>query len=163
MPCVSGSGKNILRSLVYSNIMVVHSPLFRLSLAQDVGYCNESIRTVEDWDFWLRCAQAGAKFVYHKAAMDMALVRVHGASCSNNEISMLESTLAMRKTLVGSFADTELERLNLARQSCVLYKLARLKFARGKVLPAIRNLAKALLILSSPAVLGCALKVHVLK
>ncbi len=51
-------------------------PLLRRTLMDAEGGFDESIRLTEDWDYWIRCTQAGA-FGYLPGAL--VIYRMHGA------------------------------------------------------------------------------------
>lgn len=52
------------RLYAYGNWFPPMSPLIRRRLIDRVGPFNESYRRAEDWEYWLRCSRAGARFAY---------------------------------------------------------------------------------------------------
>ncbi|MGZ3428806.1 MAG: glycosyltransferase [Polyangia bacterium] len=99
MPAVAGSGERVLRTLVRANIMVVNSPLVRRTVIDEVGRFDETLTSLEDWDYWIRCATAGAWFEYREEEETLALVRVHRRSMSQNRIEMRRQQIKIRKQL----------------------------------------------------------------
>lgn len=101
MPKVQGSGQTLLNALVEGNIMAINAALLRRALIDRVGLFSEALRGVEDWEFWVRCAAAGAYFGYDPAAEAWALVRVHPSSTSHNVFSMHHYEATVREQLDG--------------------------------------------------------------
>lgn len=62
---------------LWDNIAPVNSALIRRRVFEEVGYFNRSFRSLEDWDFWARCAFAGIKFSLFTSEEAYALIRVH--------------------------------------------------------------------------------------
>ncbi|MBC6988291.1 glycosyltransferase family 2 protein [Hymenobacter sp. BT491] len=90
-------GNQVIEKLMEQNIMVVDAPLARLSLIRKVGQFAESLRSMEDWDLWIRCAIAGARFYYDGQADTLCFVRVHPTSLTNNSDRMRHYEMLMRK------------------------------------------------------------------
>ncbi|HEX8327809.1 MAG TPA: glycosyltransferase family 2 protein [Hymenobacter sp.] len=101
---VQGSGETILNALIEGNIMVSNAPLMRAALMQSVGPFDESLRWVEDWQYWVRCAIAGACFRYVPDSNAWALVRVHPTSTSHNMQRMHDHEVLVRKQ-IGTWLD----------------------------------------------------------
>lgn len=97
MPCVSGKGTEILAHFVKGNIMVVNAPVFRKKIVEKVGYFDEHLKALEDWDFWVRCALAGMSFKYSGREGSLALVRSHTVSMTKNDILMYAANLKFRE------------------------------------------------------------------
>jgi glycosyltransferase involved in cell wall biosynthesis len=114
---VPRSGESVLAALVDDNIMVIEAPLVRRSLIDKVGGFDPSIRRMEDWEFWLRCALAGARCVYDGAIEDgdLAHVRIHGASISQDQIAMHQAAVQVRTRIDGRLQTPDLRRLNRRR------------------------------------------------
>lgn len=112
MPEVSGVGREVLLSLVRSNIMVINSPLIRRQAVDDVGLFDRRLPPVEDWDLLIRCALMGKRFQYDDAAGTLALVRSHSASMSRNKAQVLRAMIRMRKKLARRVDDTDIRQLN---------------------------------------------------
>ncbi|MBO0357370.1 glycosyltransferase [Hymenobacter sp. BT186] len=99
MPEVSGCGAVMINALVKKNIMAVNAALIRRELLQRVGPVAEHLRSVEDWEYWVRCALAGACFLYDGNPAAWALVRVHPTSTSHNMLRMYEHEVLVRNEL----------------------------------------------------------------
>lgn len=59
------------RAILRSNFVPILS-VFPASLVSDIGFFDESLQRVEDWDFWIRAILAGWKIVHQ--AVPLALV-----------------------------------------------------------------------------------------
>src|SRR5437762_10390479 len=112
MPETSGSGAIMLRQLLRNNIVVVNSPLVRRELLNRVGFFATDLTPVEDWEYWIRCAVAGANFQYEDAEGTRALVRSHSESASLDGRRMLRATVRMRKAVSSLLPDSEMRALN---------------------------------------------------
>lgn len=102
---VDGQGEAMVNLLVEKSIMVVNAPLLRTSLVHRVGAFSEHLRAVEDWEFWIRCAIAGARFHYNNTPDAWAIVRVHSTSTSHNLLRMHNSEVVMRHKLNARLRD----------------------------------------------------------
>ena len=98
MPEISGAGKEIQAALIKANIMVVHAPLVRRRLIDQVGAFDQKLSPVEDWDYWLRCAIQGAAFQFLDEEGTLSLVRLHPKSATQDRSRMhLHEWMARRK------------------------------------------------------------------
>ena len=143
MPQVSGSGDGVMRALIRSNIMVVSSPLLRRSVVDEVGLFDETLTSLEDWDYWIRCAAAGTSFQYLDDEGTLALVRVHRRSMSQNRIEMYEQQVKIRKAMAPTVTGDELtwqNRFSLAQE---LGRLGSELVQRGERLRGARLLVEA--------------------
>ena len=98
-PRLSGTGSEMLLPLVRRNTIIVNAPLTRRTLVERVGLFDEELPPVEDWEFWIRCALAGAQFRFEDFEGTLALVRSHGASSSKNRLRMTGAEVRMRRKL----------------------------------------------------------------
>jgi glycosyltransferase involved in cell wall biosynthesis len=88
---------NFIRSISDWNIMVVSAPLLRKLLCEKVGFFDENLKSLEDWDYWIRCILSGASFHYLNASDDsLTLIRCYAGSMSTNIDVMRESELKVR-------------------------------------------------------------------
>jgi len=145
MPKTSGSGDVVVRALLRGNIMVVNSPLVRRAVVDQVGWFDESLRSAEDWDYWLRCALARASFQYVDGAGALALVRVHQRSMSQNRVTMYEQQSKIRKRMDRVVLGDELYQLNRFYLAAEFAQLGSELVARGDSLDAARSFMKAAL------------------
>lgn len=97
IPRFDGRGTKLLNRLVRGNIAPVHCMLTRKELIDKVGGFDESLKYLEDWDFWLRCAFERVLFSYYGEKDALAFVRVHPNSMSNNAFNMLLQHFRMLK------------------------------------------------------------------
>lgn len=58
-------GKVTFASLVEERCVVMVSVLARRSALERVGLFDDSLRSCEDFDMWLRCLKQGSKIIYH--------------------------------------------------------------------------------------------------
>lgn len=142
---LSASGTDVLRPLVRNNIMVVSSPLLRRSVIADVGLFDGTVKGVEDWHYWIRCAIEGKHFHYLDAEGTWALVRVHGSSMSRDARLMLRSILLMHQKVAGMVCDTAILQLNKQVMAEREGLLGIEEVSAGELLAGIRHLCRALM------------------
>jgi glycosyltransferase involved in cell wall biosynthesis len=145
MPEVSGAGEAMLRALLRANIMVVNSPLVRRAVIDAVGRFDESLTSLEDWDYWLRCALAGTPFQFLDDAGTLALVRVHRRSMSQNRETMYQQQGRIRRALDALALGKELHALNRLCFAEELGQFGTDLIERGQRLRGARHLAEAAL------------------
>ncbi|MBC7981514.1 glycosyltransferase [Candidatus Parcubacteria bacterium] len=78
----------LYRLLFEHNRIPVLSVIYKKELLDRVGYQDESLKVYgcEDWDYWLRCCIAGAKFVGMK--LPTFKYRIHEGGMSKNSKNM---------------------------------------------------------------------------
>jgi glycosyltransferase involved in cell wall biosynthesis len=133
----------LLRALIHSNIMVVEGPLIRRSAIATVGPFEESLTRMEDWQYWLRCALAGVRFVADSAEERAVRVRVHRDSSTRNELAMQTSALAVRRWLDGRLDDPGLRQINEVRAHETLARMGVLEGKDGRLMVGVRHLMTA--------------------
>lgn len=143
MPEISGAGRDVLPALVRGNIMVINSPLVRREVVDRVGPFDVRLPPAEDWDYWLRCALAGARFRFTEVEGTLALVRLHPTSSSRNRIRMHRAMLMIRKKLEALVNDTELLALNRKLSAVEEGELGVEEAAHGNSLKSVWHLARA--------------------
>ncbi len=102
LPELRTKGKEVIACFSKINFLVINSPLIKKNLFDIVGYFDESMKTLEDWDFWMRCALENCYFYFNKEDSNtFALVRAHHGSLStktrlmnNGYFMFLEHTLS---------------------------------------------------------------------
>lgn len=112
MPEVSSRSANVLTALTHGNIMVVNAPLVRRTAANAVGLFDGTVKGIEDWDYWIRCAAQGKQFQYLNIEGTHALVRSHSSSMSKNERLMRSNGALVRKKIEQNIDDADVRRLN---------------------------------------------------
>ena len=148
MPEVSGAGREVLLPLVRHNIMVINSPLVRRSAIEDVGPFDPE--TVEDWDYWIRCALAGKRFEFRDFEGTLALVRAHAASTSRQNDFVLATTRALRAKIDTLTDDAEVLLLNREMKSQLEASVALEEIDAGSRMKAARQFWKAGLLCPRP-------------
>jgi glycosyltransferase involved in cell wall biosynthesis len=93
MAKVTGNAE-ALRKLMHYNITNPIAPLTRRSAIDRAGLFAETVKGVEDWDLWLRCAVTGARFAYSDYHEALGLIRTHEGSVSRNSEGMLRALIA---------------------------------------------------------------------
>jgi len=95
----SDDHENLKSTLISINICVVNAPLIRKDIFAKIGEFNPLLKSVEDWEFWCRCAYSGIKFKFDNSPNSMALVRLHENSMSRSPKGMMEAACVARDTL----------------------------------------------------------------
>jgi glycosyltransferase involved in cell wall biosynthesis len=111
MPEISGAGREVLRAMVERCFMVVNAPLVRRSLIDAVGELD-NFYSVEDWDYWVRCAAHGARFQFADLPGTLALVRLHSASTTTSTERVLKSAARLRRKFDRTLRDAEVRAFN---------------------------------------------------
>lgn len=96
MPQVSGRAAEMLPTLIVNNIMPVCSVMMRKAAIDKTGAFDTSLRSLEDWDYWLRAAAQDCYFSYSSDSRLAAYIRVHGTSMSQNNLRMLQVQYLLR-------------------------------------------------------------------
>lgn len=99
MPKVSGCDDDLLVTLIEGNIMAVSSPLIRRKIISSVGLFDTKLSMFADWDYWLRCAIAGAYFLYDDDDGIRSLVRYHSDSMTHHSPNSAREREVIRKKL----------------------------------------------------------------
>jgi hypothetical protein len=79
--------------LLLANPLHVGSTLVRREWQARVGFFDESLRSYEDWDMWLRLARAGCTMRY--VAQPVSLYRFHPAQMTRSGAQMTTATFAV--------------------------------------------------------------------
>lgn len=89
--------------LLLGNPVAVGSMLVRRAWQERVGFFDETLRSYEDWDMWLRLARAGCPM--HYIPQPVFLYRFHSAQMTRVGSQMTKATFAV---LDKTFADPDL-------------------------------------------------------
>lgn len=82
---IDRSDKTVLNTILKRNPFVTSAPLYRASVFKEIGFYDESLQYIEDWDFQIRCAIAGKVFHYLGYEPDQCtLIRLHERNISKN-------------------------------------------------------------------------------
>jgi glycosyltransferase involved in cell wall biosynthesis len=112
-PKLCGRGSGMLLPLVRHNSVIVCAPLTRRALVDRVGQFDEELPPLEDWQFWIRCALAGANFQFVDFAGTLSLVRSHQSSSSKDRFRWTTAEVKLRRKLLPLLAHArEASRLN---------------------------------------------------
>ena len=131
-----GQGSHIVKEMVIRNTMVMNAPLLRAALVHRVGHFQVGMHSMEDWEFWLRCALANAYFFYDDRPETWALVRVHPTSVSQNRPRMRRYEQNVRQQLVEPLRATglhEAQRLNALWLEHLRYENAVHELKQGQI------------------------------
>jgi len=113
----------MLSALVEGNQFPVSSAFFRRSIIDEIGYFNEALRSHEDWEFWLRCAFAGKRFLGLDAPNTKTLIREHGEGLTAQSVTMVETRLLVRER-IEKLAPTDA--LRAKNRECASYDICEL-------------------------------------
>ena len=100
-----------LELLLKQNHFVVNAPLIRRKVFDSIGWFDESLKSVEDWDYWCRCVCEGLIFRKFSPEGTFALVRMHRGSMSTNTLRMQENALKVREKLQSLIRNSTLNAL----------------------------------------------------
>jgi glycosyltransferase involved in cell wall biosynthesis len=91
------SGRVLEALITRGNFIASPTPLVRREVFEQAGLFDESLRSCEDWDMWIRAA---ARWEVAYVPVALTRYRVHGNSMSKNIPRMREAQLVvLRKTL----------------------------------------------------------------
>lgn len=143
MPEVSGTGTEILRAMIGQIIMPVNAALLRRSVFERVGFFDEQLRAMEDWDFWRRAARAGIRFQYFDPEGTLALVRAQPESMSKDRRRMTEAFSMVQERMRADAVDEEIagiyRKMSAQMEGCV----GTWAVTDGHLLKGIRHLCRA--------------------
>lgn len=86
-------GEVNFQSLVQQKCIVMTSVTSRMSAIREAGMFDESLRSCEDFDLWLRVVKNGGRIVYHRRPL--VLYRRHEGSLSSDRVWMTRHLLAV--------------------------------------------------------------------
>ncbi len=96
----AGDPRPMLARLIERNQFPVCSPLVSRQMLARVGEFDESLHAAEDWQMWIQCAIAGARWTYVKHEEAVPMIRVHSASMTQEPGRMAAGVFTLRiKTL----------------------------------------------------------------
>ena len=76
--------ETFINALMQNNLFAVNCALFRKEIISNCGLFNTKLKSVEDWEFWVRCSLQHKLFLFDGENDSIALVRIHGSSMSQN-------------------------------------------------------------------------------
>ncbi|MGH9411930.1 MAG: glycosyltransferase family 2 protein [Vicinamibacterales bacterium] len=104
----------VLATILADTEAIFIMSVFRREVIERIGLFDESMRSNEDYDFWLRAAAAGATFT--RNAQPLGAYRRRRDSLSASEVRMLSGILTVYRKLRPSILDRPSELALLDRQ-----------------------------------------------
>lgn len=138
----------LLPELLKGNFIVSHAALVRRSVLLESGGFDERLDACEDYDLWLRLAEAGAQFLFTPGTL--ALYRQRPGSMSQNHVAQVSSTLHVLEHVPDRMPLSRSLRRRHARA------LAFYQFFRGyfRILRALRHARRARVVAATRELLG---------
>lgn len=96
---ITGQGKVITRQLMVDNIMEVSNALVRKTLIDKTGFFDETMKSYEDWQYWIRCSFNNAFFYYDPQPGTETYIRFGHASMMTNRKKLTLHGIRIRKLL----------------------------------------------------------------
>ncbi len=88
---VKYSGELNFSKIISGEYMVIHAALIRREVFERVGYFDESLRKCEDYDFWLRIAMKGIRFLFIDQVL--AYYRLHEGQMVQDKIGVFRTNV----------------------------------------------------------------------
>ncbi len=86
-------GEVSFEALVRQRCVVMTSVTARMNAIREVGMYDESLRSCEDFELWLRIVKNGGRITYHRRSL--VLYRRHEGSLSSDRVWMIRNLLAV--------------------------------------------------------------------
>lgn len=112
MKITPSEGEVNFESLVRQRCVVMTCVTARMNAIREAGMFDESLRSCEDFDLWLRIVKNGGRIIYHRRPL--VLYRRHEDSLSSDRVWMTRHLLAVYEKTARTFTLTsaEVEMLN---------------------------------------------------
>ncbi len=101
----SGNGKSLMKYLVISCVLMPPMPLIKREAVIAVGSFSAHLKSMEDWDFWLRCALADLNMKYIDKKNTRSLMRLHDSNMTKKRPLMVEGLVKMREGLLAGMIE----------------------------------------------------------
>jgi glycosyltransferase involved in cell wall biosynthesis len=139
MPRLSGGRDVMLPAFLQGNLFPIPAVLVRKSIFDKLGLFNENLEFVghEDYELFLRWAEADVRFRYTALPDTRVLIRCHPASLSQNRVRMLEGKLEVLAK-VAPRLDRRTREMTRAPRAWTLMYLAREDVKRSRLRAVIR-------------------------
>jgi glycosyltransferase involved in cell wall biosynthesis len=112
---VQSGDSNVLRHLAAGNFIYSSSPLISREVFTSVGGFDSSVQPHDDWDMYLRIAQAGIPvYLYHRRPL--SVWRIHDSNESKKMAAMSRTKCRILRRLHGSAEDE-----NFRKALCINY------------------------------------------
>lgn len=146
MEMCPSAGEVTFESLVSRRCNVFISATMRREVVVRAGIFDESLRSVEDFDLWLRIVKQGGRIAYHRRVL--ARYRKHAGSLSANPASMYEQALVVFDKAERTMELNDAERVALQEATARFRALLRLTegkqaLSRNDVKAAVNALSDA--------------------
>jgi len=134
-PFVTGQPVLTREAMILDETSVFIMTVFRREVFETIGGFDESQWTSEDYDFWLRAAQAG--FVFRLNPQPLGWYRIRGESLSRQRARMIEGLVtsyrkARTRTRIGSREFYAINRQLTRFESELLLEEAKVALERGQ-------------------------------
>ncbi len=93
MPRKPRRGPETIDRLVKANFIPINTALLRRKCVEAIGGFDDGLRGYEDWDFLLRAALAGYRFLF--VPEQLALIRLHQGRLSSDSVAIARSAVRM--------------------------------------------------------------------
>ena len=107
-------GEVSFTSLVRQQCVIMTCVTARMSAIRGAGMFDESLRSCEDFDLWLRIVRNGGRIIYHR--QPLVLYRRHEGSLSSDRVWMTRNILAVFEKCAANFELTAAEKEILDEQ-----------------------------------------------
>ena len=97
LPRLSGKDQTIIKLLMKDVFFLPGCVIFRKSVFEKVGFFNETLYGLEDWNYWFRAALLGCEFYYDERENTRLLARDHDANMSKVYYKMLKARINARE------------------------------------------------------------------
>ena len=150
VPNLDGKGFAVIKELLNASVTIC-SPLLKRKVIAAVKGFDNTMRHVEDWDFWLRCSFANFHYRFFDHPEVYVKIRIHLGSVSNNKLAMQEGEGILRDKAATRIAQSfylsaeqkeELLQMNRSRKAKI-YKYI-LAYISVTDIPGLRRIYKRL-------------------
>jgi glycosyltransferase involved in cell wall biosynthesis len=92
-------GSELLRRLIWNNIITISSPLVKRELVLRAGKFDVTLHNNEDWIFWFKIAVLQALFLFDDDHQSFVMIRMHGNSAMNQHHKMFLGEVKVREEI----------------------------------------------------------------
>jgi glycosyltransferase involved in cell wall biosynthesis len=119
----SGKGTDIVQEYIKANVFELGCALFRKKVIMEIGFFDEALQGVEDYDYCLRAAFQNCSFAYYDALNAFVLMRHHNNSYSKGLIKMYKKELMMRSKVKKLLRQSDYSnKMELVTQNHIYYQ-----------------------------------------
>jgi glycosyltransferase involved in cell wall biosynthesis len=137
MPRLSGGRDVMLPAFLRDNLFPTPAVLVRKRVFETLGLLDETLELHEDYELFLRWADAGVQFQYAGLPATGVLIRCHPSSSSRNRVRMFETKLQVWAQIAPRL-DRNLRKITRASRAWTLMRLAREDIERSRKRAVIR-------------------------